>query len=128
MARIACITNKGLSILANRLKGIGNEPIYFAWGTGAGNAAFTNTTLFTEASESRSAMTSVIDTVSTTGDSYKVTGAIIANANKTITNWGVFDALVGGNLLLHESITPGEDYVTGQIGTFLFRIQFIRGT
>lgn len=127
MARIGYITNKGLAILASRLKGVGNEPIYFAWGTGAGNADPADESLFTEASDPRVAMTSQIATVSSVGDSYQLTGAIVANANKVITNWGVFDAAVGGNLLLHESISPGESYVLGQVGTFLFRIQFLRG-
>jgi hypothetical protein len=128
MASISCVTDEGLNIIANRLKGIGNEPLYFAWGTGAGNAAPADLTLFTEASEARPVMTSQIDTVSSVGDSYKLTGAIVANALKTITNWGVFDAAVGGNLLLHESIIPGEIYQLGQVGVFYFRIQFIRGT
>lgn len=128
MASTAVVTNKGLNIIANRLKGIGNEPLYFAWGSGAGTASPTDTTLFTEENESRPVMTSVIDTVSSVGDSYKLTGAIVANADKTITNWGVFDAPSGGNLLIHESVNPGESYKIGQVGTFLFRIQFVRGT
>ena len=128
MASTAYITNKGLNIIANRVKGVGNEPLYFAWGSGAGVAAPGDLVLFTEESEARPVMTSQIDTVSSVGDSYKLTGAIVANANKTITNWGVFNAPSGGDLLLHESIAPGEAYVIGQVGTFLFRIQFIRGT
>lgn len=127
MASTAVVTNKGLNIIASRLKGVGNEPLYFAWGTGAGTAAPGDTVLFTEASESRVAMTSQLDTVSSVGDSYKLTGAIVANADKVITNWGVFDAASGGNLLLHESVSPGESYKIGQVGTFLFRIQFLRG-
>lgn len=127
MASTAYVTNKGLNIIANRLKGIGNEPLYFAWGSGAGVAAPADLALFTEESEIRSVMTSQLDTVSSVGDSYKLTGAIVANADKVITNWGVFDASVGGNLLLHESISPGESYKIGQVGTFLFRLQFMRG-
>jgi hypothetical protein len=127
MALISKITNKGLNIIANRLKGIGTEPLYFAWGTGAGNANEVDTALFTEASETRVLMTSEIITVSATGDAYKLTGAIVANGIKTITNWGVFDAAVSGNLLLHESISPGEAYIIGQVGVFYFRIQFVRG-
>jgi hypothetical protein len=127
MALISCITNAGLAILAKRLKGTSSEPIYFGWGSGAGNADPTDVDLFTEASESRVVLTSVLDTVSSVGDAYKLTGAIVANADKVITNWGVFDASTGGNMLLHESITPGESYKVGQVGAFLFRIQFVRG-
>jgi len=127
MASIAYVTNAGLAIIANRLKGSGTEPVYFAWGSGAGNADPTDTDIFGEETETRVAMVSQIDTVSAVGDSYKLTGAIVANGTKTITNWGVFDAASGGNLLLHESISPGEDYVIGQIGVFLFRLQMMRG-
>lgn len=126
MASTAYITDKGLNIIAERLKGVGTEPLYFAWGSGAGTAAPADLTLFTEESEARVAMFSQVVTVTSVGDSYKLTGAIIANANKTITNWGVFDASTGGNLLLHESISPGEAYLIGQIGNFIFRIQFVR--
>lgn len=122
----AIITNAGLAILAARLKGTGNEPVYFAWGTGAGVAAVGDTALFTEASESRVAMVSSLETVSVLNDSYKLTGAMTADGTKTITNWGIFDAASEGNLLLHESQDPGDDYTVGQIGAFTFRIQFIR--
>ena len=128
MALISCITNAGLAILAKRLKGTSSEPVYFGWGTGAGNADPTDIALFTEASETRVVLTSVLDTVGSVGDSYKLTGAIVANADKVITNWGVFDAATSGNMLIHESINPGESYKVGQVGTFLFRVQFVRGT
>jgi hypothetical protein len=124
----ACITNVGLSIIAGRLKGIGDEPLHLGWGSGSGQATPNSVALFDEESESRDVMTSTIDTVEVTGDSYKLTGAMVANGDKAITNFGVFDADVGGNLLLHQSINPAENYVTGQVGTFLFRIQFVRGT
>jgi hypothetical protein len=127
MSSVAVITNAGLAILPNRLRGVGNEPLYFAWGEGTGVAGITDTTLSTEASDPRTLMVSQSDTVSVVGDSYKLTGAIVSNGVKTITNWGVFDAPTGGNLLLHESIIPGEDYGIGQIGAFLFRLQFMRG-
>ena len=126
MAVISCITNKGLNIIANRLKGIGTEPIYFGWGTGVGDADPSNTSLFTEASEPRIALTSVIDTVSVAGDAYKLTGAMTANAAKTITNWGVFDSSVSGNMLLQESMNPGILYGLGSVAVLLFRIQMSR--
>ena len=120
------ITNAGLGILANRIKGQGTEPIYLAWGTGAVVAAATATGLSTEASEARVACVSSIETVSQTDDAYKVTGAITADGTKTITNWGIFDAASGGNLLAIKSIDPGDDYLVGEIGAFSFRIQFAR--
>src|SRR5687768_1568049 len=41
-------TNAGKAIVTNRIKGSGTEPNYVAIGTGAGTAAATDTTLFTE--------------------------------------------------------------------------------
>lgn len=52
------VTNAGKAIVTNRIKGSGTEPLHVAWGTGAGTAAATDTTLFTEASEARVAGTS----------------------------------------------------------------------
>lgn len=127
MSTTAYITNAGLAILAARVKGQGTEPKYLAWGTGAGVAAPGDTALFTEASETRVAMASQLITVTQTGDSYKLTGSIIADAEKTITNWGVFDAATGGNLLLHVSESAGVDFLASQLGAFTFRLQFLRG-
>ena len=123
----ACITNVGLNIIANRIKGIGTEPLHLAWGRGGGGADPQDTILSTESSDPRVAMTSALATVDISNDTYTLSGSISANAAKTITNWGVFDAPVGGSLLLHVSITPGESYALGQVGTFFFSIQFVRG-
>jgi hypothetical protein len=69
---------------------------YIGWGTGAGTAAKGDTTLFTEASESRVTAT---DT-QPTADSNRFVGTITADGTKTITNVGVFDATTAGNMLL----------------------------
>lgn len=45
------LTQTGRAIITDRLNGAGGaEPVFISWGTGAGTAAFTDTTLFTEAS------------------------------------------------------------------------------
>lgn len=120
------ITNEGLAILASRLKGDGAEPVYLAWGTGAAVASPSSTEVSGEVG-TRAAMISQLETVTQVNDAYKLTGSISSQAIQTITNWGVFDALSGGNLLLHSSMVPGVDVVIGQIGIFTFRIQFMRG-
>lgn len=98
--------NAGKAIVANRIKGDGTEPKYVAWGTGAGTAAVTDTTLFTEASEARTAGTSSIVTTTLTNDTYKVVGTIAcAGAGKTITNAGLFDAAAAGNMLVKGDFT-----------------------
>lgn len=67
------------------------------WGTGAGTAAKTDTTLFTEASEAR-----VVPTISQpTADKNQWVGTLTADAAKTITNAGLFDAATAGNLIIH---------------------------
>ena len=66
------------------------------WGTGAGTAAKGDTTLFTEATEAR-----VVPTVSQPlADKNRWVGTITANAAKTITNAGLFDAAAAGNLIV----------------------------
>jgi hypothetical protein len=101
------ITQAGRGIISNRLKGSGTEPVYGAWGTGAGTAATTDTTLFSEsADESRVSGTSSVVTTTTTNDTYRVVWTMIAAvAGKTITNAGLLDAATAGNLFLHGDFT-----------------------
>ena len=95
------LTNAGKAITTNRIKGSGTEPNYVGWGTGAGTAAATDTTLFTEASEARVAGTSTQQTTAVTNDTYQVVGTLTcAGAGKTITNAGLLDASSGGNLYM----------------------------
>ena len=71
------------------------------WGTGAGTAAKADTTLFTEASEAR-----VAAAISQpTADKNKWVGTITADAAKTITNAGLFDAASAGNLVVKGDFT-----------------------
>lgn len=94
------LTNAGRAIISNRLKGSGTEPNYVAWGTGAGTAAASDTTLFTESSEARVAGTSSQATTSVTNDTYQVVGTMTASASRAITNAGLFDASTSGNLFV----------------------------
>lgn len=71
------------------------------WGTGAGTAAKADTTLFTEASEARVAVT----TSQVAADKHQWVGTITANGAKTITNAGLFDAPTGGVLVIHGDFT-----------------------
>lgn len=117
------ITNTGLGIVTNRLKGSGTEPNYVAWGTGAGTADVTDTTLFTEASESRVAGASTRETTAVTSDTYQVVGTITADSAKTITNAGLFDAATTGGLFLKGDFT-GVALDTGESIQFTFKAQF----
>jgi len=117
------LTNAGKAITTNRIKGSGTEPNYVAWGTGAGTAAITDTTLFTEASETRVAGTSSQVTTTTTNDTYQVVGTLIADANKTITNAGLFDASTSGNLFMKGDFT-GVALNLGESIQFTNQVQF----
>lgn len=75
---------------------------YFgAWGTGAGTTVKGDTTLFTEASESRVATADTQPTASTFQWLYTIT----ADGTKTITNAGVFDAATTGTLIVKGDFT-----------------------
>ena len=95
-------TDVGETVVADLVDGTSSTHLdgtnaRLAWGTGAGTAAKGDTTLFTEASESR-----VVATISQpTADKNQWVATITADGTKTITNAGVFDAAAAGNLVIH---------------------------
>jgi hypothetical protein len=121
------VVNTGKAITTNRIKGSGTEPNWTAWGTGAGTAGATDTTLFTEDSGgspayARIAGTSTQQTTTTTNDTYRVVGEITSNGTKTITNAGLFDAVTTGNLFAKADFTGIPLLVNDSI-QFTFNIQ-----
>ena len=117
-------SNAGKAIVTNRLKGQGTEPNYIGWGTGTGTAAVTDTTLFTEATESRVAGTSSQQTTTVTNDTYQVVGTMtVSGAGKTITNVGLFDAATSGNLLMKSDFS-GIALNVGESIQFTQKLQF----
>lgn len=115
--------DSGKAIVTNRIKGSGTEPNYVAWGTGAGTAAVGDTTLFTEAAETRVAGTSSRVTTTVTNDTYQVVGTLTAASGKTITNAGLFDAVSSGNGLMKGDFT-GVVLATGESIEFTMKLQF----
>ncbi len=111
-----------MDIVSNRIKGAGTEPVNVAWGTGAGTAVVGDTTLFVEASESRTAGTSTQQTTTQTNDTYQVIGTITADGTKTITNSGLFDAASGGNMLTKGDFT-GVALVINESIQFTWKLQ-----
>lgn len=91
--------NPGKAITTNRLKGAGTEPNFLGIGTGAGTAAITDSTLFTEV-ETRVAGTSTQQTTTVTNDTYQSVATITATAGRAVTNAGLFDAVSAGNLFM----------------------------
>jgi len=74
---------------------------YIGWGTGAGTAAKGDTTLFTEASESRVSATRS----QPSGSIIRWVATMTADGTKTITNAGNFTASTGGTLICHGDFT-----------------------
>lgn len=107
------LTDAGLDITTNRIKGSGTEPLNLGWGTGAGTTARGDTTLFTEklvdlttsAGTDHTAGTSTRQTTSTTNDTYQVVATRTATGAGTVTNMGLFDAASGGNLYMKGDFT-----------------------
>lgn len=97
-------TTVGKNLIADYFDGTASAPAnwYIAWGTGAGTAAVGDTTLFTEASESRVTATESQPSANVN----RLVGTLTcAGSGKTITNAGVFDAASSGNMPLKSDFT-----------------------
>lgn len=121
------ITNAGQAIVTNRISGAGTEPHFVMWGTGAGTAGVTDTTLFTETTdEARTTGTSSRVTTTVTNDTYQVVGTItVATSGKTITNMGLFDVVTAssGNLYFKSDFTGLALSVADSI-TFTTKVKY----
>ena len=98
------VTNVGLAEVTLALSLSGDNK-YVAWGTGVGTAAVTDTTLFTEAAETRVSGTVTQETTTATDDTYRVVATIVSASGQTITNAGIFDATTTGNLFVKGDFT-----------------------
>jgi hypothetical protein len=127
MAFNPVLTNVGKGLIPNYLAANAGYvvPKYIGWGTGAGSAAATDTTLFTEsADESRVAGTVSAVTTTNPGDTIQITGTMTCATNaKTITNAGVLDAATSGRLFIHADFT-GVALNIGDSLAFTFKLQF----
>ena len=108
------LTNAGRDIVTNRIIGAGTEPKFVGWGTTAGTAGVTDTTLFGEkaldlaaTSGTRPTGTSSRVLTSVANDTYQVTATLTATGAGTVTNAGLFDvATIGsGNLYVKGDFT-----------------------
>lgn len=110
-------TDVGENFTVDQLDAFGTY--YVGWGTGAGTAAKTDTTLFTEASETRVATTDSQPASNT----MQWVGTITATGTKTITNAGIFDAVSSGNLIVKSDFT-GIALNSGDSIQFTFQLTF----
>ncbi len=90
-------TDAGEDLVVDVLDSTVAVPTYHVgWGTGAGTAAKGDTTLFTEASETR-----IVTTQSQPASNQsRYVGTIVAAGAKTITNAGILTLVTGGVLYL----------------------------
>lgn len=84
----------GEEFVVDQIDAFGNY--FVAWGTGAGTAAKGDSSLFTEASETRVQTTDTQPAAST----MQWFGSITADGTKTITNVGIFDSATTGILIV----------------------------
>jgi len=111
-------TDVGETLTTDLMDGTIAVPTWtIAWGTGAGTAAKGDTTLFTEASESR--QNAALSQPSANVNQFLAT--ITADGTKTITNAGVFDAASVGNMLL-KSDFGGVALTSGDKIEFTFQL------
>lgn len=128
IALATLLTNAGKAILTNLGTGLGGTVAqYVGWGTGAGTTAATDTTLFTEDSGGSPAYARVAATITrvtttTTNDTMQFVATLTANAAKTITNIGNFDAATVGNLMVKGDFT-GIPLSTGDSITATIKCQ-----
>lgn len=88
MAKV--LTNGGAAYLANLL----DSSYWIGWGTGVGTSDVSFVVLHTESTEPR-----IAATVNISGNTLRVVGLMTADADKSITNAGVFSASTGGTLI-----------------------------
>jgi hypothetical protein len=121
MANGVCVTNAGVAILTNRVIQAGTAPKNIGWGTGTTTPAVTDTALQTEAapttSGGRTVGTESRTTTTVTSDSYTVTGVVTAGSTLAITEYGQFDAVTAGNMLIH-AVFSAVNVVSGDSISF----------
>ncbi len=126
------IVNSGQQIPPKRLAGLGTEPNFIGWGTGAGTTGVGDTDLFSEAASdlvstsgtrvygASSAVTTLL-----TKDTYQVTGTCLAYGPGTVTNAGLWDDMnIGSGNLYLKGDFPGVSLAAGDAIAFTFKVQF----
>jgi len=99
------LTYVGEQYVCDHLSGVVTGAVDFVgWGTGTGTAAKADTTLFTEASETRVQGTKTTNGTGTSAK-YQVVATMTADGTKTITNAGLFSAITAGTMAIHGDHT-----------------------
>jgi hypothetical protein len=118
-------TNRGKRWVVDKMRTVETSTQKFvAWGTGAGTAVVTNSSLFTESTEARVSGTVTAVTTDSTGDTYQVVGTITATGSRNITNAGVFDASSSPSDLLMYGDFTAIPVLTNDSIEFTFKLDF----
>lgn len=115
MANAAVATYAGRSILWNRVKGNGTEPKNIGWGDSSVTAsAISDVNMFSPQTEARTVGTSTMTTTSFLGDTYSVSGTIVAAVGaKTIREAALFDTTtLTPRTTVNASMTASQTTVT----------------
>jgi len=116
MANLAVATFSGRSIIWNRIKGNGTEPLNVGWGTQATTTGSVsgNVNLWTPATEARTSGVSSLISTTQLADTYKVIASITcAVGAKTITEVGMFDtSTLSTTTTLAASLTASATSIT----------------
>lgn len=129
------VVNGGQAIPSGRMIGSSPsqaEPKFIGWGTGAGTAGVTDSTLFTEKDVDLSTGTGTRTTGSgsqvtttLTNDTYQVTGTRTATGAGTVTNAGLWDnATMGSGTLYVKGDFTGIGLSSGDSIAFTIKVKF----
>lgn len=117
------ITNVGKALITGRFLSSSPLNLFIAWGTGNGEAAPENITLFTESTETRATAGVSQITTTTTNDTLQAVGTLQAEGVRAITNAGMFDSNENGTLIMKSDFAP-LNLALGDSITFTLKIQF----
>lgn len=124
------VQDLGLALFISLLQASAGRPKYVGWGIGTG-AAVNATNMVTPATEPRTNGSTSIQTTTIAGDTYRVIALLTADADKVITEIGIFDAAgsgsppAGGNMAFYSSFLP-LSIETGDTITFTNDVIFER--
>lgn len=129
------VVNGGQAIASGRFIGSSPsqaEPKFIGWGTGAGTAGVSDTTLFTEkdvdlstGTGTRTTGSSSQVTTTLTNDTYQVTGTRTATGAGTVTNAGLWDnATMGSGTLYVKGDFTGIGLASGDSIAFTIKVKF----
>lgn len=97
------VTDTGLAAVVSSL--IGGDINWLGWGSGSGQGV-TDTDLDAALPEARSQGAGAAQTTTVAGDTYRVTGSILATGSRTVSEVGVFNDSTGSNLAFYGDFNP----------------------